>query len=45
MTGMILGIVLIALLVLFVVASCKVASWVDQEMEGGFEKWKSERKS
>ena len=33
MFGKILGIVLLILLGLFTICSCKVASWADQEME------------
>ncbi len=40
MTGMILGIILISLLVLFSICSCMAISWSKQEMMGGFGKWK-----
>ena len=33
MLGKILGIILLILLGLFTICSCKVASWADQEME------------
>ena len=33
MIGKILGIILLILLGLFTICSCKVASWADQEME------------
>ena len=33
MFGKILGIILLILLGLFTICSCKVASWADQEME------------
>ncbi len=42
MAGMILGIVLIIFLVLFSILFCKVLCWAEQEMKGGFKKWKKE---
>lgn len=38
MFGKILGIVLLILLGLFTICSCKVASWADQEMEDDLRK-------
>lgn len=38
MFGKILGIILLVLLGLFTICSCKVASWADQEMEEDLEK-------
>ncbi|CCY45285.1 unknown [Clostridium sp. CAG:1193] len=38
MFGKILGIVLLILLGLFTICSCKVASWADQEMEENLRK-------
>ena len=38
MFGKISGIILLVLLGLFTICSCKVASWADQEMEEDLEK-------
>ena len=42
MLGKILGIILVILLGLFTICSCKVASWADQEMENFKEDKKDE---
>ena len=43
--GKVFGFLMIAFVGIFAICSCKVASWSDQETEGGFEKWKSKGKS
>ena len=45
MTGIILGIILLSLLVLFVICSCMVASWADQDMENILERRSNEKKN
>ena len=43
--GTFLGIVLILLLILFVVCSCKVASWVEQDMDDLLERRTNEKEN
>ena len=44
MLGKILGIILLILLGLFTICSCKVASWADQEMEEELRKREQDEK-
>ena len=44
MFGKILGIFLLILLGLFTICSCKVASWVDQDMDDVIERRNNEKK-
>ncbi len=42
--GTFLGVLLIILVILFAICSCKVASWVDQDMDDIIERRSNEKK-
>ena len=44
MTVMILLIILVSLLILFIFACLKITSWIDDEMEGNYERSKQWKK-
>lgn len=46
MLGNILGIIILVFLILFVICSCKVSSWADQEMKNNIkEREQNEKKN